>query len=62
MFGKVSEAYERGYTSYVTGLDFENPYPIGTNEWVDWQLGWDAAYDIDIAEDSYEYLYDERMP
>lgn len=47
-YGAKSEAFKQGYKGWATHRPLPNPYPIGSQEWADYNDGqWWAAYDYD---------------
>jgi hypothetical protein len=38
-----SQAYENGWDDYMNFSSPENPYEEGTEEYDDWEEGWEAA-------------------
>jgi len=38
----MTDTYWKGYYSYISGVTV-NPYPIGSDDWYNWDMGWEDA-------------------
>ena len=40
--------YDEGFRAYGLGID-ENPYPLLSNQWYEWDQGWEDAEDEELT-------------
>jgi len=45
--------YEEGYEAYIYGIQ-ENPYSIGSDEWYEWDEGWEDAELDELAQREFD--------
>lgn len=39
-------AHDQGWDAGYLGLDKANPYPVGSNEYINWNWGWEDAISL----------------